>query len=39
MLANALFDRHNLAGFRAAGERAIALNPNDPDLLAHYGCV
>ena len=37
MLANALFDRHNLAGFRAAGERAIALNPNDPDLLAHYG--
>jgi adenylate cyclase len=37
MLANALFDRHNLAGFRAAGERAISLNPNDPDLLAHYG--
>ena len=37
MLANALFDRRNLAGFRAAGERAIALNPNDPDLLAHYG--
>ena len=37
MLANALFDRHDLAGFKAAGERAIALNPNDPDLLAHYG--
>jgi adenylate cyclase len=37
MLANALFDRHNLAGFRAAGERAISLNPNDPDVLAHYG--
>ena len=37
MLANALFDRHNLAGFRAAGERAIALNPNDPEPLAHYG--
>ena len=37
MLANALFDRRNLAGFRAAGERAIDLNPNDPDLLAHYG--
>ena len=37
MLANALFDRRNLVGFRAAGERAIALNPNDPDLLAHYG--
>jgi adenylate cyclase len=37
MLANALFDRHNLAGFRAAGERAITLDPNDPDLLAHYG--
>ena len=37
MLANALFDRRNLAGFRAAGERAITLNPNDPDLLAHYG--
>ena len=37
MLANVLFDRRNLAGFRAAGERAITLNPNDPDLLAHYG--
>jgi TolB-like protein len=37
MLANALFDRHDLVGFRAAGERAIALNPNDPDSLAHYG--
>jgi adenylate cyclase len=37
MLANALFDRRNLAGFRAAGERAITLNPNDPDLLVHYG--
>jgi adenylate cyclase len=37
MLANALFDRRNLAGFRAAGERAIALNPNDPEPLAHYG--
>jgi adenylate cyclase len=37
MLANALFDRRDLAGFRAAGERAIALNPNDPDLLAHFG--
>ena len=37
MLANALFDRHDLAGFRAAGERAIALNPNDPEPLAHYG--
>jgi tetratricopeptide (TPR) repeat protein len=37
MLANALFDRSNLVGFRAAGERAIALNPNDPELLAHYG--
>jgi adenylate cyclase len=37
MLANALFDRRNLAGFREAGERAIALNPNDPEVLAHYG--
>jgi adenylate cyclase len=37
MLANALFDRRNLAAFRAAGERAITLNPNDPDLLVHYG--
>ena len=37
MLANALFDRHDLAGFRAAGERAIALNPNDPEPLIHYG--
>ena len=37
MLANALFDRHDLTGFRTAGERALALNPNDPELLAHYG--
>jgi TolB-like protein len=37
MLANALFDRHDLVGFGAAGERAIALNPNDPEILAHYG--
>jgi adenylate cyclase len=37
MFANALFDRRDLVGFRAAGERAITLNPNDPDLLAHYG--
>jgi adenylate cyclase len=37
MLANALFDRHDLVGFKAAGERAIALNPNDPDILAHFG--
>ena len=37
MLATALFDRHDLMGFRAAGERAISLNPNDPELLAHYG--
>jgi adenylate cyclase len=37
MLANALFDRRNLAGFMAAGERAITLNPNDPELLSHYG--
>jgi tetratricopeptide (TPR) repeat protein len=37
MLANALFDRRDLAGFRAAGERAIALNPNDPEVLVHYG--
>jgi len=37
MLANSLFDHHNLAGFRAAGERAIALNPNDSEPLIHYG--
>jgi TolB-like protein len=37
MLANALFDRRDLAGFRAAGERASALNPNDPEVLVHYG--
>jgi adenylate cyclase len=37
MLANALFDRHNLAAFRKAGEQAISLNPNDPEPLAHYG--
>ena len=30
MLANALFDRHNLVGFRAAGERAIASIPMIP---------
>ncbi len=37
MLANALFDRHNLLAFRKAGEQAISLNPNDPEPLAHYG--
>jgi tetratricopeptide (TPR) repeat protein len=37
MLANALFDRQDVVGFRVAGERAIALNPNDPDILAHFG--
>jgi adenylate cyclase len=37
MLANARFDRRDLVGFRSAGERAIALNPNDPDILAHFG--
>ena len=37
MLANALFDRHNLRAFRKAGEQAIGLNPNDPEPLAHYG--
>ena len=37
MLANVLFDRHDLVGFKAAGERAIALNPNDPEPLVHFG--
>jgi tetratricopeptide (TPR) repeat protein len=37
MLANALFDRSDLAGFRAAGERALAFNPNDPEVLVRYG--
>jgi adenylate cyclase len=37
MLANALFDRHDLVGFKAAGEQAIALNPNDPEPLVHFG--
>ena len=37
MLANVLFDRRNLVGFKAAGERAIALNPNDPEPLVHFG--
>ncbi len=37
MFANALFDRHDFIGFRAAGEQAIMLNPNDPETLAHFG--
>ena len=37
MLANALFDRHDLTKFKAAGERAVALNPNDPEPLVHFG--
>ncbi|WP_027132881.1 hypothetical protein [Geminicoccus roseus] len=37
MLSNALFDRDDIAGFRMAGERALTLNPNDPDVLAHFG--
>ena len=36
-MLTALFDRRDLAGFRAAGSARSPLNPNDPDLLAHYG--
>ncbi len=31
------FHRHELASYRKASERALALNPNYPDLLADYG--
>ncbi|WP_037312458.1 tetratricopeptide repeat protein [Ruegeria halocynthiae] len=37
MLANVRFARGDIAGFREAGQRAMALNPNDTAILAHYG--
>ena len=37
ILSNAHFHRGELYEFRAAGERAIALNPNHADMLADYG--
>lgn len=34
------FNRNEISAFRTAAERALALNPNYPDLLADYGaCV
>ncbi len=37
VLSNLLFTEGDLAGFRQAGEAALRLNPNDSDLLAHFG--
>jgi adenylate cyclase len=37
VLSNLLFTEGDIAGFKEAGEKAIRLNPNDADLLAHYG--
>ncbi len=37
MMANMRFVLGDFAGFREAGQRAIDLNPNDTDVLAHYG--
>ncbi len=37
MMANMRFVLGDFAGFREAGQRAIDLNPNDTDILAHYG--
>ncbi len=31
------FRSGDMAGFRATGDRMVALNPNDPDILAGYG--
>ena len=35
--SNLLFTEGDLEGFREAGETALRLNPNDSDLLAHFG--
>lgn len=37
VLSNLLFTEGDIAGFKAAGERALHLNPNDTNLLTHYG--
>jgi len=37
MLSNLLFTEGDLQGFRRSGERALRLNPNSSDALAHYG--
>lgn len=36
-LYSVLFLRGDLAGFRKAGEQALALNPNNPDIIADFG--
>ena len=35
----AYFHKHDIDQFRATGERALALNPNDPNTLADYGLM
>lgn len=37
VLATLHFSDGDLRGFKEAGERAIGLNPNNSDFLAHYG--
>jgi len=37
VLSNLLFTEGDLEGFRKAGEAALRLNPNNSDLLAHFG--
>lgn len=37
MRSNLLFTAGDLTGFKAAGETALALNPNSSTVLAHYG--
>ncbi|TLP64548.1 hypothetical protein FEE96_12350 [Parasedimentitalea maritima] len=37
MHSNLLFTSGDLVGFKAAGETALALNPNSSTVLAHYG--
>ena len=37
VLAHAHFDGQRLEAFNDAGERALSLNPNNPEILAHYG--
>jgi adenylate cyclase len=37
ILANILFTEGDLNGFRELGERALISNPNDSDVLAHFG--
>ncbi len=37
VLSNLLYTEGDINGFKAAAERALRINPNETDLLGHYG--